>query len=228
MEGNLNIEIKASDMNTNVRSFVNKLNNNEYDVTYFAMETGLLRIFIKWNDQPIHGSPFKSRVVNPAKVHLLGINNHHHSIDSSLQNLYTSVKLNEQKTLVFDTHEAGPGCLNVRILSDKYETIPFKKIVHNNLQKIYFSTFCDGEFRLNFDWSSYPIAMSTIVAQTEAYAIAKKVKIIFLGVIEVKNQMMLGINHITEVKTTYFSFRYQILTCQKRKMPCFHRILRVA
>jgi len=64
----------------------------------------------------------------------------------------------------------------VRIISDKYETIPFKKVVHNNLQKIYFSASCDGEFRLNFDWSSYPIATSTIVAQTEAYALAKKVK----------------------------------------------------
>jgi hypothetical protein len=47
----------------------------------------------------------------------------------------------------------------------------------NIFQKIYFSTSCDGEFRLNFDWSSYPIATSTIVAQTEAYALAKKVNL---------------------------------------------------
>ncbi len=162
-------------MATNVRSFVKKLNNNEYDVTYFAMETGILRIFIKWNDQPIHGSPFKARVINPAKVQLLGINNIQHSANSCLKNIYMNVKLNEQKTLVFDTHEAGPGCLNVQILSDKYETIPFKKIIHNNLQKIYFSLSHDGEFRLNFDWSNYPISTPTIIAHSEGYALAEKV-----------------------------------------------------
>ena len=54
-----------------MRSFVRKLNENEYEVTYFAMETGEFMVGIRWNGEPIWGSPFRACVVDPAKVRLL-------------------------------------------------------------------------------------------------------------------------------------------------------------
>ena len=108
------------------------------------METGTFSIFIKWNDEPIHGSPFETWVVNPAKLKLLGVNEKLLHKNDQAKYTFLNVELNKQKTLVFDTHEVGPGFLNVDIMSERYEKIPFKKTIHNHLQKILFTPFYEG------------------------------------------------------------------------------------
>ena len=104
LDGNLNIEIKGSTSANNVRSYVKKQDKNNYEVTYFAMETGLFSIFIRWNDKEIMGSPFKTRVVNPAKIKLLDRIRH-----GPQHNLLFDAALNEEKKFTFDTKDAGPG-----------------------------------------------------------------------------------------------------------------------
>lgn len=173
LEGNLNIEIKGSDVLNNVRSFVKKLNKNEYEVTYFAMEVGVFMIYIKWNELPIYGSPFKARVVNPAKVHLLSSTSSHAKA--------IPVHVGEENALVFDTMGAGPGVLNVQVVSNKYERLPVRQVVRS--QKIngqlvcYFRPTYEGEFTVEVDWNNYKTNLGPIVCHTHGYSLANRVKI---------------------------------------------------
>lgn len=67
------------------------------------MATGLFKIFIKWNDEQIHGSPFETRVVNPSKIKLLESYK-----ENSKYKILTAHK-NYEKIISLETKDAGPG-----------------------------------------------------------------------------------------------------------------------
>ena len=77
-----------------------------YRVSYTPVEVGIFRVVIKWNGREIESSPFHPKVVNPNKVQIFG------GWESILDNSSRlKLVLNEQKTITFDIHSAGPGML---------------------------------------------------------------------------------------------------------------------
>lgn len=118
------------------------------------MATGLFKIFIKWNDEQIYGSPFETRVINPSRIRLL------ESYRENSKYKILTANANQEKIISLETKEAGPGelqsliikslkqrlklfCfklgeLSAVITSNKYERIPFKRIVQESCEKISF------------------------------------------------------------------------------------------
>ena len=106
IEGNLNIEIKDPE-NFHVKTCIQKLTENIYEIKYVPLKVGLFTITIHYNSLLIKNSPFIVRVVNLEKIKIL---NEFDAIFRSISNSKTfTFDLNVEKCLCFDTSEAGPG-----------------------------------------------------------------------------------------------------------------------
>lgn len=79
-------------------------------MTYVPHEVGLFDIRVQWNKRDVAGSPFHPKIVNPARVRLIGG-------WSSLQDSEGRLELTprEEKRLAFDVSEAGPGKLRSEV-----------------------------------------------------------------------------------------------------------------
>ena len=53
----------------------------------------------------------------------------------------------------------------------------FKKIIHEQFQKICFTPTYEGEYRINLEWNNYATSVGTILVHTQGYAFSNKVKI---------------------------------------------------
>ncbi|XP_035227901.1 filamin-A-like, partial [Stegodyphus dumicola] len=75
-----------------------------YIVSYVPQETGLFDVKILWNNKEIPGSPYHPRVVNSAKMRVIGglenvVDEHNH----------IPLVAGEEKRIPFDISDAGPG-----------------------------------------------------------------------------------------------------------------------
>lgn len=102
LSGSLDVKIEGPQQYT--KNQIDLQEDGSYTVKYTPVEVGQFKIFIKWNDREIPGSPFISYVVNPEKVKVVG------GWQSILDNYNSlNLKLYEEKVINFDTSEAGPG-----------------------------------------------------------------------------------------------------------------------
>ena len=180
LDGNLNIEI-ADAKNNSIKANIQKLTETLYEIKYLPIEVGLLNIIIKYNESEVPNSPYRVRILKPNKVRLLNENG------SVLNNVYkmNDFEVNHERTLCFDTTEAGPGHLIVEILSPNNEKLPFRLIKENNLYKLTFTPFYEGQYKLFFWLNNYPIVMlSPIVGRTVNYSILNEIKVYGSGVYE--------------------------------------------
>jgi filamin len=102
MQGTLDVKIEGPQHFTKLT--VDKQPDGLHIVKYTPVEVGMFKIFVKWNNRDIPGSPFASYVVNPERVRVVG---GWQSVLDSNNILY--LKLEEEKTISFDASEAGPG-----------------------------------------------------------------------------------------------------------------------
>jgi len=102
MQGNLEVKIEGPQQYT--KNQIERQSDGSYIVKYTPVEVGQFKIFVKWNNRDIPGSPFLSYVVNPEKVRIVG------GWQSILdfRNIL-NLKLFEEKVINFETSEAGPG-----------------------------------------------------------------------------------------------------------------------
>ena len=102
LKGDLNVMIEGPNHFT--KNHVDRQADGSFIVKYTPVEVGMFKIFIKWNEREIPGSPFFAYVINPDKVKIVGgwqsILDHHNVLN---------MKLNEERTIQFDVSEAGPG-----------------------------------------------------------------------------------------------------------------------
>jgi len=100
LQGNLDVKIEGPQHFT--KNQIELQNDGSFLVKYTPVEVGQFKIHCKWNDRDIPGSPFISYVVNPEKVKVVGgwqsILDHSNVL---------MLKLYEEKTINFDTSEAG-------------------------------------------------------------------------------------------------------------------------
>jgi filamin len=102
LSGTLDVKIEGPQHFT--KNQIEKQNDGSYLVKYTPVEVGQFKIFVKWNNREIPGSPFISYVVNPEKVKIVG------GWQSILDYYNTlNLKLYEERIINFDTSEAGPG-----------------------------------------------------------------------------------------------------------------------
>ncbi|XP_021372144.1 filamin-B-like isoform X3 [Mizuhopecten yessoensis] len=79
---------------------------DRYVCTYVPVEVGVFNLQLQWNGKNIPGSPFHPKIVDPRKVKIYGG-------WQTLMDSQERVKLivGEEKRLVFDVSQAGPGIL---------------------------------------------------------------------------------------------------------------------
>jgi filamin len=198
LDGNLSIEIIDANKN-NIKANIDKLTETLYEIKYLPVEVGTLCIVIKYNEQEVPNSPYQVRVVRPSKVRLLdeetGLlivpSQHNQPQNQQNQNQQNSsiagriydLEVNHERTLCFDTAEAGPGHLVADILGPGDEKLPFRQTREHNMHKVSFTPFIDGQYKLLFWLNNYPLtAVSPIIARTINYSVLSEIRVYGLGV----------------------------------------------
>lgn len=146
------------------KNHIERQADGSYMVKYTPVEVGLFKIFVKWNGRELVDSPFISYVVNPDKIKVVG------GWQSILD--YQSVlnlKLFEERTVQFDTSEAGPGTLAANVIAPNGSKLPIRLVNSSGNQSIYALTFTpvyEGEHTLHVTWDNHPLPNTPIVAKT--------------------------------------------------------------
>lgn len=89
---------------------ITEQNFSIWQVTYIPHEVGIFDVRVQWNKRDVAGSPFHPKIVDPARVRLIGG-------WSSLLDSEGRLELTprEEKRLAFDVSEAGPGRLRAEL-----------------------------------------------------------------------------------------------------------------
>jgi len=126
-------------------------------------------------------------VVNPEKVKVLGgwqsILDHSNVL---------MLKLYEEKTINFDTSEAGPGTLNASILAPNGTKLPLRLTSQEQMYSLAFSALYEGEYKIHLMWDNYQLPNSPIIARTSQQSDLNKIEVNGKGLSEAK------INHEAE------------------------------
>ena len=81
-----------------------------WQVTYIPHEVGIFDVRVQWNKRDVAGSPFHPKIIDPARVRLIG---GWLSLLDSQDRLELTPR--EEKRLAFDVSEAGPGRLRAEL-----------------------------------------------------------------------------------------------------------------
>lgn len=120
IEGNLNIEIKDPE-NFHVKTSIQKLTENIYEIKYVPTKIGFFNIVINYNNVPIRNSPFIVRVVSLDRIKVIGEFENFFKAFSNVK--IFNFDVNVEKCICFDTKEAGPGnLLNFKSLNFKLKS----------------------------------------------------------------------------------------------------------
>ena len=88
------------------------------------------------------------------------------------------VHVNKETALVFETKDAGPGHLGLRILSGKHERVPIRQIRRDAHQVVcLFRPPCEGEYTLEVAWSGREVALGPLACHTPGHALASRVRV---------------------------------------------------
>jgi filamin len=179
LTGNLDVKIEGPQHFT--KNQIELQNDGSYLVKYTPVEVGQFKIHCKWNDREIPGSPFISYVVNPEKVKVVG------GWQSILDQSNTlMLKLYEEKTINFDTSEAGPGTLNASILAPNGTKLPLRLTSQAQMYSLSFSALYEGEYKIHLMWDNYQLPNSPIIAKTSQQSDMNKIEVNGNGLSEAK------------------------------------------
>lgn len=179
MQGNLDVKIEGPQQYT--KNQIERQSDGSYIVKYTPVEVGQFKIFVKWNNRDIPGSPFLSYVVNPEKVRIVG---GWQSILDFRNILH--LKLFEEKVINFETSEAGPGTLNASILSPNGTKLPLRLTSQGQMYSLIFTALYEGEYKIFLSWDNYQIPHTPIIAKTSPQSDASKIEISGNGLSEAK------------------------------------------
>ncbi|XP_042865445.1 filamin-A-like isoform X5 [Penaeus japonicus] len=133
------------------RVSVRKQEEGLYQVTYVPHEVGIFDVRVQWNKRDVAGSPFHPKIVNPARVRLIGG-------WSSLQDSEGRLELTprEEKRLAFDVSEAGPGKLRAEVT---YEGRPVDSNIDQNgsRSRLVFTPPGEGSYEIRLWYADIPL-----------------------------------------------------------------------
>lgn len=161
MKGSLEVNIEGPQHYT--KNQIERQPDGAYLVKYTPVECGLFKIFVRWNQRDVPASPFLAYVINPEKVRVVG------GWQSVLdQNSMLSLKLYEEKSISFDTSEAGPGHLTAVINAPNGSKLPFKLTnTQPHIHTLVFTALYEGEYKIHLFFENHSIASNMpIVGKT--------------------------------------------------------------
>ncbi|XP_066943284.1 filamin-A isoform X1 [Macrobrachium rosenbergii] len=130
---------------------VRKQDEGLYQVTYVPHEVGIFDVRVQWNKRDVAGSPFHPKIVDPARVRLIGG-------WSSLQDSEGRLELTprEEKRLAFDVSEAGPGKLKAEVT---HEDRPIEVGLDQtgSRSRLIFTPPGEGAYELHLWYSNLPL-----------------------------------------------------------------------
>jgi len=131
-----------------------------YTVTYTPREVGLFDARVLWNGREVPGSPFHPKVVDPRKVRVIGGWESQQDREGRLE-----LSVAEEKKLVFDVAEAGPGKLRGEVRSGSNATIPCRVDQPSAARsRVSFVPQEAGEHLLYLYWHDVPLPGSPFLA----------------------------------------------------------------
>jgi len=179
LQGNLEVKIEGPQHYT--KNHIERQGDGSYLVRYTPVEVGQFKIFVKWNNRDVPGSPFLSYVINPEKVRVIG------GWQSVLDfRNVLNLKLYEEKVINFDTSEAGPGTLNASILTPNGTKLPLRLASQGAMYSLIFTALYEGEYKIYLSWDNYQIPNTPIIAKTTPQSDISKIEITGLGLSEAK------------------------------------------
>lgn len=179
LRGNLSVKIEGPQHYT--KNQIELQTDGSYLVKYTPVEVGQFKIHVKWNDREIPGSPFISYVVNPEKVKVIG------GWQSILDYSNTlMLKLYEEKTINFDTSEAGPGTLKASILAPNGTKLPLRLTSQAQQYSLNFTALYEGEYKIHLMWDNYQLPNSPIIAKTGQQSDMNKIELSGNGLTDAK------------------------------------------
>ncbi|XP_034327974.2 filamin-A isoform X1 [Magallana gigas] len=104
------LDIKVEGPNSIAKTTVERAGDKSV-VQYIPVEVGIFNISIMWNGQHIPGSPFHPKVIDARKVRISG--GWAQYMDG---NERVGLVVGEEKRLVFDVSQAGPGTLKAEVV----------------------------------------------------------------------------------------------------------------
>ncbi|XP_068231445.1 filamin-A isoform X3 [Palaemon carinicauda] len=130
---------------------VRKQDEGLYQVTYVPHEVGIFDVRVQWNKRDVAGSPFHPKIVDPARVRLIGG-------WSSLQDSEGRLELTprEEKRLAFDVSEAGPGKLKAEV-SHEGRPIEVGLDQTGSRSRLIFTPPGEGAYELHLWYSNLPL-----------------------------------------------------------------------
>jgi filamin len=157
-QGDLTVSVEGP--NSVSRCTVDPLTGGQFKVTYIPVEVGIYAITIKWNGREIPGSPYHPSVINPEKLVVLG----------GWLSLYgNSDKINlnlcEPKVLEFDSCQAGPGQLTVKVSGPDGVDVVTNVVQHDvNRFSASFTPKIPGNYLIDICWAGVLLKRCPIIA----------------------------------------------------------------
>lgn len=134
-----------------------------YKVMFVPREIGVFEIKVYWNERPVPGSPYRTRIFDIDSIHPVG---GWHTIFG----LHNQIMLipNEEKRISFDVSSAGPGEMNgsIRTPDERVERIgvDIVKTEEYILNQISFTPRLEGTYQLRLNFGDFAIPRSPFVA----------------------------------------------------------------
>nr|XP_045601850.1 filamin-A-like isoform X1 [Procambarus clarkii] len=130
---------------------VRKQDEGLYQVTYVPHEVGIFDVRVQWNKRDVAGSPFHPKIVDPARVRLIGG-------WASLQDAEGRLELTprEEKRLAFDVSEAGPGRLRGEVTHDD-QSLEIGMDQNGSRARLLFTPPDEGLYELRLWYADLPL-----------------------------------------------------------------------
>jgi len=146
-----------------------------YQVIYVPHEVGIFDIRVKWNKRDVAGSPFHPKIVDPARVRLIGG-------WESLQDGQGRLELTprEEKRLTFDASEAGPGKMRAEVT---HEGRPLNVSCDHtgSRARVAFTPPSEGSYDLRLWYSGLPLPHSPVHGWAEPVSAGDHTRVTLRG-----------------------------------------------
>ncbi|XP_078312683.1 filamin-A-like isoform X1 [Crassostrea virginica] len=143
---------------------------DKYIVNYTPVEVGIFNIRILWNQKQIPGSPFHPKVIDPRKVQISG--GWAQYMDG---NERVGLVVGEEKRLVFEVSQAGPGTLKAEVVGPS-STLPVSVTDNYGQVVVAFVPKDEGNHYIHLHWSDVPLPKSPFLGYAvPAFSDANKV-----------------------------------------------------
>ncbi|XP_062567856.1 filamin-C-like isoform X1 [Saccostrea cucullata] len=163
------LDIKVEGPNSIAKTTVERA-GEKFIVNYTPVEVGIFNIGILWNGTPIPGSPFHPKVFDPRKVRISG--GWAQYMDG---NERVGLVVGEEKRLVFDISQAGPGSLRAEVVGPG-STVPATVTDSYGQTLVAFVPREEGNHYIHLYWSDVALPNSPFLGYAvPAFSDANKV-----------------------------------------------------